>query len=137
MSFTVTAGYAMVTMYFKKKRGLAVGLATMTGGLGAAIYAPLVTWLLNNYGYSGTMLVCGGLFLNLCVSGSLYRPLPGNSPLQRKTLNNANIELPQSQRQQQEEQEEVKEEEKVQQQQYWWTKQQQEQEKEEDGKGQQ
>ena len=64
-----------VTCYFEKKRAFATGIAVCGSGLGSAILAPLIEWLINIYGWKGAMLIISGLILNCCVCGALFRPI--------------------------------------------------------------
>jgi len=81
----VAVGY-----YFDKRRALATGIAVCGSGVGTFVIAPLTTWLLEQYGWRGTILMLAGLILNCAVFGSLFRPLePVKSKRQRK-----NAEVP-------------------------------------------
>ena len=73
LSFTPSVGH--VALYFEKRKILAVGITTAGAGVGSFMSAPLITFLLDEYGLRGTFLIVGGVVLNLCVCGSLYRPL--------------------------------------------------------------
>ena len=65
----------MINTYFNKKRGLANGLAISGAGVGVFMMAPLIQFTLGEYGWRGTILICGGVVLNFCVCGALMRPL--------------------------------------------------------------
>lgn len=83
----VAVGY-----YFDKKRALATGIAVCGSGVGTFILAPFTAFLLEEYGWRGTMLIQSGLVLNCAVFGSLFRPLePVRSKRQR-----LNAEIPTS-----------------------------------------
>lgn len=45
--------------WFNKKRGLAVGITTSGGGVGAIVIAPLAAYLLSSYGWRNCMLILG------------------------------------------------------------------------------
>lgn len=62
-----------VAFWFDKKRTLAVGLAASGTGIGTFVFAPLTNILLYEFGWRGTTLILGGLFLNCCVCGVLMR----------------------------------------------------------------
>ena len=68
-------GHLMINTYFNKKRGLANGLAISGAGVGVFMMAPLIQFTLGEYGWRGTILICGGVVLNFCVCGALMRPL--------------------------------------------------------------
>ena len=65
-----------VSRYFEKKRALAMGISVCGSGIGSVIFNPLSKWLLDEYGWKGTLLIEAGLVLNCVAFGALYRPLP-------------------------------------------------------------
>lgn len=65
-----------VTCYFEKKRSLATGIAVCGSGLGTFLFAPLIEYLIAEYGWRGAMLIIAGLVLNCAVLGALFRPVP-------------------------------------------------------------
>ena len=78
-------GLVVVNQYFEKKRGLANGVSQAGSGVGSMVLPPLILFALNNYGLEGTLLIMGGLALNLCICGMLFRP--ANFYLRRHCLN--------------------------------------------------
>lgn len=46
-----------VGFYFEKRRALATGIAVCGSGIGTFVLAPLTTWLLEQYGWRGTLLI--------------------------------------------------------------------------------
>ena len=44
--------------------------------LALASFSVLIEYLLEEYGFQGTLFILGGCMLHLCISGALYRPLP-------------------------------------------------------------
>lgn len=62
-----------VAFWFDKRRTLAVGLAASGTGIGTFAFAPLTDWLLYEFGWRGTTMILGGIFLNCCVCGMLMR----------------------------------------------------------------
>ncbi|XP_005103079.2 uncharacterized protein LOC101852192 [Aplysia californica] len=66
---------SMVAMYFTSKRSVAMGIAASGLGAGAFFMAPFINWLVDFYGWRGCMLILSGISLNMCVLGSLMRPL--------------------------------------------------------------
>lgn len=64
-----------VTMYFEKKRSLATGIAVCGSGFGTFIFAPIITLLLNEYGWRGSMIIISGIVLECIIFGALFRPL--------------------------------------------------------------
>ncbi|XP_054716114.1 monocarboxylate transporter 12-like [Uloborus diversus] len=66
----VTVGF-----YFERRRALATGLAVCGSGVGTFLIAPLVRFLLSQFGWRGTLLALSGLVLNCAAFGALFRPL--------------------------------------------------------------
>lgn len=66
----VAVGY-----YFESKRALATGISVCGSGVGTFLFAPLATYLLEQYGWKGSNLIFAGLCLNCAVFGALMRPL--------------------------------------------------------------
>ena len=66
---------SMLGEYFSKKRGMANALAFSGASLGNLVFAPIMTALFENYGYTGTMFMVAGMTLNTCISGALMRPM--------------------------------------------------------------
>ncbi|KAL5013010.1 hypothetical protein ScPMuIL_011561 [Solemya velum] len=82
-SFTYVPSLIIVGLYFHKHRGLAVGIATAGVGIGTAFIPPLFELCFQYYGYTGTFILMASLPLQLCICGSLYRPLSTHLRLQR------------------------------------------------------
>ena len=66
----------IVSQYFDKKKGIAIGVTMSGSGMGSFAMAPLVTFLLAKYDWKVAMIVCGGLVLQCCIMGALLRPCP-------------------------------------------------------------
>ncbi|XP_071106596.1 monocarboxylate transporter 9-like [Haliotis cracherodii] len=75
MSFCYVTTVVIVAFYFEQKRALATGLAVCGSGIGTFIIAPLTEYLIDEYGWRGTVLILGGVLLNIIVCGALFRPL--------------------------------------------------------------
>lgn len=75
LSTGYVAAIVIIVYYFEKHRSFATGLATCGSGVGCFIFAPLIDFLLEEYGFHGTLLIISGLFMNLIVCGALMRPL--------------------------------------------------------------
>lgn len=67
----------VVQQYFDKRRALAAGVANAGLSLGTIIVGPIMQPLTATFGWKGCMLILGGLSLNTCLCGALYRPLSG------------------------------------------------------------
>ncbi|KAF7284159.1 hypothetical protein GWI33_022410 [Rhynchophorus ferrugineus] len=68
-----------VTMYFEKKRSLATGIAVCGSGFGTFVFAPIISRLLAEYGWRGSILIIGGIVLECIIFGALFRPLENES----------------------------------------------------------
>nr|XP_018903102.1 PREDICTED: uncharacterized protein LOC109034428 [Bemisia tabaci]XP_018903103.1 PREDICTED: uncharacterized protein LOC109034428 [Bemisia tabaci]XP_018903104.1 PREDICTED: uncharacterized protein LOC109034428 [Bemisia tabaci]XP_018903105.1 PREDICTED: uncharacterized protein LOC109034428 [Bemisia tabaci] len=87
LSLCYVAAVVIVAYYFDKRRSFATGLSVCGSGIGTFIFAPLLDYLLAEYGWRGTTLILAGLFLNLCVCGALMRDLAwtkARAQIQRK-----------------------------------------------------
>nr|CAH7749231.1 unnamed protein product [Callosobruchus chinensis] len=62
-----------IAFWFDKKRTLAVGLSASGTGIGTFVFSPLTNMLLFEYGWRGTTLILGGLFLHMCICGVLMK----------------------------------------------------------------
>ncbi|KAJ8957423.1 hypothetical protein NQ318_004903 [Aromia moschata] len=62
-----------IAFWFEKRRTFVLGLAASGAGFGTVIFSPLSTFLLEQYGWRGTILIFAGLFANMCVCGVLMR----------------------------------------------------------------
>ena len=67
--------FIMLNQYFDENKGKAMAFATLGSGLGNVALSPLLVHLLHEYSYAGTFLILGGIMLNNCFAGSLFRPL--------------------------------------------------------------
>lgn len=73
LAFIYVPASVMPSFWFEKKRALATGLAVSGSGLGTFAIAPLTDYLVEMYGWRGTMLVLSGITLNFLVFGALFR----------------------------------------------------------------
>uniref|UniRef100_A0A1B0AM52 Major facilitator superfamily (MFS) profile domain-containing protein n=1 Tax=Glossina palpalis gambiensis TaxID=67801 RepID=A0A1B0AM52_9MUSC len=65
----------IIGFYFEKWRALATGLAMCGSGVGTFVFAPLSSYLLENYGWRQTMLVQGGIIVSCAIFGMAFRPI--------------------------------------------------------------
>ena len=56
--------YIIVGQYFDKKKGRAMSMSTLGAGVGTLAFAPLLSLLLQQYMFSGAMLVLSGEIIN-------------------------------------------------------------------------
>ncbi|XP_064651245.1 monocarboxylate transporter 12-like [Lineus longissimus] len=75
LSFVYLVSVVMVGSYFKKRRALANGIAMCGSGIGTFIMSPLLRFLLDKYGWNGTILILAGIALNGCVFSAFFRPV--------------------------------------------------------------
>lgn len=66
---------AMVGVYFVKKLGFANSISQGGVSIGGLVLAPLLTYLFEEYGYTGTYIFMAGFHLNVAIAGALLRPL--------------------------------------------------------------
>ncbi|XP_071788695.1 monocarboxylate transporter 12-like [Asterias amurensis] len=71
LSFTNILSRAMMGRCFTSNYAIAVGIGHAGSPLGLIIMAPLVQVFLDTYGWRGTMLLMGGINLNIAVCGAL------------------------------------------------------------------
>ena len=62
-----------IAFWFDKKRTLAVGLGACGTGIGTFLYAPMTTYLIEEYGWRGACLLLAGTFFNMIVAGTVMR----------------------------------------------------------------
>lgn len=62
-------------LYFDKHRSLATGIVTSGSGLGGMLFPILVHYLIEYYGWKGSMFILAGLMLQCVVLGALLFPL--------------------------------------------------------------
>ncbi|CAG5135345.1 unnamed protein product [Candidula unifasciata] len=74
-SFCYITSVVVVAFYFDKRRALATGLAVCGTGVGTFTFAPLMDYLIVEFGWRGMFIVMAGISLNLIVCGMLFRPL--------------------------------------------------------------
>lgn len=67
-----TPALVVCTIYFEKRRATALSLSLAGAGFGAFCIPQLITFLLQNYGYRGAMLIMAGIVLNYAVSGAIF-----------------------------------------------------------------
>ncbi|CAH2106052.1 unnamed protein product [Euphydryas editha] len=73
MGLLYVTAVVSIAYWFEKRRNLAVGLGSCGVGFGTFAYSPLTTYLLDEYGWRGTLLLLAGTVLNVCVCGAVMR----------------------------------------------------------------
>ncbi|BES99622.1 Major Facilitator Superfamily [Nesidiocoris tenuis] len=66
----ITTGF-----YFEKWRALATGISVTGTGIGTIVMGPLVTLLIQQFGWRGALLAQAGIVLSCVLFSALYRPL--------------------------------------------------------------
>ncbi|XP_066299403.1 monocarboxylate transporter 12-like [Branchiostoma lanceolatum] len=66
---------AMIGRYFDKRHATANGIAVCGAGVGIFALPPLFQFLIDEFGWRGSLVIVGGLLLNGCVCGALMRPI--------------------------------------------------------------
>ena len=66
--------FALLGQYFDDNYSFANGFAFLGGSTALIVFGPLTQILDTAYGWSGTVLVLGGIFLNVVVCGALLKP---------------------------------------------------------------
>ncbi|XP_045200512.2 monocarboxylate transporter 12-like [Mercenaria mercenaria] len=84
MAFIHPPVLAILGVYFNKHRGLANSIFMGGGSIGGLIFAPVVVKLFDEYQYTGTLLICSALLMNICVSALLMRPIESYSKKKMK-----------------------------------------------------
>ncbi|KAM9360181.1 monocarboxylate transporter 13 [Symphorus nematophorus] len=83
ISFSWIPATSMVSHYFVRWRPIAYAIASSGECVFSVMFSPFFQWLIEMYTWQGSLLIIGGLQLNLCVCGALMRPLDTvQSPLQ-------------------------------------------------------
>lgn len=77
---STTPGIIIVSMYFNKRRALANGICVSGTAAGSFVFPILIEYLIQKFGFHGTLLLLGAGMLHVCVSATLYRPFEENIP---------------------------------------------------------
>ena len=75
----------IVATYFEKKLAFASGIVACGTDLGALIMAPLINFLLDQFGWSYTFMILGVSMLGCVPLGLLWKPISHNFERQRTT----------------------------------------------------
>jgi len=88
LAFVYVPATVIPSFWFEKKRALATGIAVSGSGLGTFALAPLLEYLLEEYGWRGSFLIMAGMSLNMLFFGALYRPVEELVKSPRKRFKN-------------------------------------------------
>jgi len=75
-----------LSRYFDHRRTLALGVAFTGVGISSFAFSPLFQLLLDKYGLQGALLILAGIELNLCLCGTLLRPITLKEDLMQSKL---------------------------------------------------
>ncbi|XP_006973388.1 monocarboxylate transporter 2 [Peromyscus maniculatus bairdii] len=75
LAFNLQPALTIIGKYFYRRRPMANGLAMAGSPVFLSTLAPFNQYLFNNYGWKGSFLILGGIFLHSCVAGALMRPV--------------------------------------------------------------
>ncbi|XP_041519172.1 monocarboxylate transporter 2 [Microtus oregoni] len=84
LAFNLQPALTILGKYFYRRRPMASGLAMAGSPVFLSSLAPFNQYLFNSYGWKGSFLILGGIFLHSCVAGCLMRPVQ-QSPRQSKS----------------------------------------------------
>ena len=76
----IMSSFILLSEYFDKRRGKAMGIAYMGCGIAGVAFPPIITACFESYGYTQSMMILCGVLAQLCISGALYRPQPPLTP---------------------------------------------------------
>ncbi|OBS77622.1 hypothetical protein A6R68_19989 [Neotoma lepida] len=78
LAFNLQPALTIIGKYFYRRRPMANGLAMAGSPVFLSSLAPFNQYLFNSYGWKGSFLILGGIFLHSCVAGCLMRPVQQN-----------------------------------------------------------
>ncbi|XP_050724653.1 monocarboxylate transporter 12-B-like isoform X2 [Eriocheir sinensis] len=75
----MTVSHAIVPQYFSRRMTLACSLTSCGGSLSLLVMPILLSFLLNEYGFSGATLIMGAITLNICAASMVFYPVEWQS----------------------------------------------------------
>lgn len=88
LAFNLQPALTIIGKYFYRRRPMANGLAMAGSPVFLSTLAPFNQYLFNNYGWKGSFLILGGIFLHSCVAGCLMRPVQKST---RKSMSKSKV----------------------------------------------
>ncbi|KAF2362374.1 Major facilitator superfamily [Trinorchestia longiramus] len=82
--FVTAPSILIVNKYFDKRRAFASGICMSGNAFGGFIIPPVVEFLLQEYGFRGTLVIMAAIQLNLVVAGFCFRPTTLHAIVQEK-----------------------------------------------------
>ena len=84
-SFTYSGWVVGLARFWERRHALAMGVAMAGSGCGVLLLGPQIQVIVIHFGWRGAMILCAGLYLQLCVLATLYSipraPSPCRVPL--------------------------------------------------------
>ncbi|XP_071086672.1 monocarboxylate transporter 14-like [Haliotis cracherodii] len=74
-AFVYGPGIYLLGQYFDKKRPLAIAVANSGISVGLMVLPTLITYLFDEYGFQGALMLLGGVMMQTVVCAALFRPL--------------------------------------------------------------
>uniref|UniRef100_A0A336MNK4 CSON004214 protein n=1 Tax=Culicoides sonorensis TaxID=179676 RepID=A0A336MNK4_CULSO len=84
LGMIIQSQFNLINRYFSTRKGTAVGIAVGGTGVGQTLMPHVVRFLLEFYGFSGAILIMGGLAWNGLIGGSLYQPVEWHMKIKKK-----------------------------------------------------
>lgn len=80
----LTGGIAAIAQHFQRYQFTATSISIVGGGVGSLLYAPLLEWFIEMYGWRGAAMLFGGISLHLAVAASTVIPDRPDVPARAK-----------------------------------------------------
>jgi MFS family permease len=93
MGLSFAPSIIVLSQYFEKRRALANGLAVAGSGVGNFVIPSLYRYLIDQYGLRGCLIIYGGITLNICVCGALFRPVDDAPPSKDLPLDEVEVSV--------------------------------------------
>ncbi|XP_014666855.1 PREDICTED: monocarboxylate transporter 12-like [Priapulus caudatus] len=93
-SLEMIPSQASTAEHFLKRRSMSIGIILLGTGVGTLVWPILIEYLLEEYLYQGTFLICGAISFNLLVAASLFRNFKKRPPSDshtKETYNNVEM----------------------------------------------
>ncbi|XP_045123347.1 monocarboxylate transporter 13-like [Portunus trituberculatus] len=79
-SFTFSGWVVGLARFWERRHALAMGVAMAGSGCGVLLLGPQIQVIVVHFGWRGAMILCAGLYLQLCVLATLYSVPRAPSP---------------------------------------------------------
>ena len=85
IGLSTTPGVILASRYFERNRAIANALCISGAAAGSSTMPFLIQYLLQTYGFRGTVLIMGACMLHIGVSAALFRPISVHMAIQKRT----------------------------------------------------